>query len=166
MYIYPLEDTSFGHWSNARIREIAMQITKEHKRQLLATARDFAQRAYVPYSHFPVGAAVLVENGIVVGGVNIENASYPLGLCGERSAVVTAASAGHRTVYAVAVSAPKAPRTTPCGACRQVLNEFKPEDGDMLVLLDEGESWQETTLATLLPSSFGPRDLERAVDQK
>lgn len=143
-----------------------MHITEDQKRQLLTTARDFSQRAYVPYSQFPVGAAVLVEDGAVVGGVNIENASYPLGLCGERSAVVTAASAGHRTVYAVAVSAPKAPLTTPCGACRQVLNEFKPEEGDMLVLLDDGESWQETTLATLLPSSFGPRDLERAAGRK
>lgn len=139
-----------------------MHITDDQKRQLLETARDFATRAYVPYSHFPVGAAVLVEDGVIIGGVNIENASYPLGLCGERSAVVTAASAGHRTIFAVAVSAPKAPHTTPCGACRQVLNEFKPEAGEMLVLLDEGDSWIETDLETLLPSSFGPRDLERA----
>lgn len=139
-----------------------MQITDDHKQQLLATARDFATRAYVPYSHFPVGAAVLVEDGSVIGGVNIENASYPLTICGERSAIATAASAGYRTVFAVAVSAPEAPATTPCGACRQVLNEFKPESGDMLVLLDEGIGWQETTLAALLPDAFGPRDLERA----
>lgn len=132
--------------------------------QLLATAKDFATRAYVPYSEFPVGAAVLTADGSVVGGVNIENASYPLTICGERSAVATAASRGYRTIYAVAVSAPKAPATTPCGACRQVLNEFKPEAGDMLVLLDEGEGWQETTLAALLPAAFGPRDLERAGD--
>jgi cytidine deaminase len=141
-----------------------MQITDVHKQELLATARDFATRAYVPYSQFPVGAAVLVEDGSVIGGVNIENASYPLTMCGERSAVVTAASAGYRTVYAVAVSAPKAPATTPCGACRQVLNEFKPEGDDMIVLLDEGSSWQETTLATLLPNAFGPRDLDRAAE--
>ncbi len=139
-----------------------MQITAAHKQQLIATAREFATRAYVPYSHFPVGAAVLVEDGSIIGGVNIENASYPLTTCGERSAIATAASAGHRTILAVAVSAPKAPATTPCGACRQVLNEFKPASGDMLVLLDEGSSWQETTLATLLPAAFGPRDLERA----
>lgn len=141
-----------------------MKITDELKIELLKTARDFATRAYVPYSEFPVGAAVLVEDGSIVGGVNIENASYPLTICGERSAIATAASAGYRTVYAVAVSAPKAPATTPCGACRQVLNEFKPIDGSMLVLLDEGQSWQETTLETLLPSAFGPRDLERAAN--
>lgn len=139
-----------------------MHITEEHKQELLRIARDFSQRAYVPYSHFPVGAALLVEDGSVVGGVNIENASYPLTICGERSAVATAASAGYRTIYAVAVSAPKAPATTPCGACRQVLNEFKPEHGEMLVLLDEGGTWQEVFLSELLPRAFGPRDLERA----
>lgn len=139
-----------------------MEISDEMKHELLTTARDFATRAYVPYSKFPVGAAILVEDGTVVGGVNIENASYPLTVCGERSATVTAASLGYRTIYAVAVSAPKAPATTPCGACRQVLNEFKPENGEMLVLLDEGSTWQETTLAALLPSAFGPRDLDRA----
>lgn len=141
-----------------------MHLTDDLKQKLLATARDFATRAYVPYSHFPVGAAVLVEDGTVVGGVNIENASYPLTLCGERTAIATAAAAGHRTVYAVAVSAPKAPATTPCGACRQVLNEFKPVHGEMIVLLDEGNSWQETTLSALLPAAFGPRDLERAAE--
>lgn len=139
-----------------------MQITEQHKQQLLSTARDFATRAYVPYSHFPVGAAVLVEDGTVIGGVNIENASYPLTICGERSAVATAASRGYRTIFAVAIRAPKAPATTPCGACRQVLNEFKPETGEMLVMLDEGDTWQETTLSLLLPAAFGPRDLERA----
>lgn len=139
-----------------------MEITLGQKQELLATARDFATRAYVPYSHFPVGAAIMVEDGAIIGGVNIENASYPLTICGERSAVVTAASRGHRTILAVAVSAPKAPATTPCGACRQVLNEFKPVDTEMLVLLDEGDSWQETTLSALLPAAFGPRDLERA----
>lgn len=139
-----------------------MEISDELKRQLLAAARDFATRAYVPYSGFPVGAAVLVDGGQIVGGVNIENASYPLTVCGERSAICSAMSAGHRTVYAVAVSAPKAALTTPCGACRQVLNEFKPVDSEMLVLLDDGEGWQETTLGALLPSAFGPRDLERA----
>lgn len=142
-----------------------MEITETMKRRMLETARDYASRAYVPYSQFPVGAALLVEDGSIVGGVNIENASYPLTICGERSAVATAASNGYRTIYAVAVSAPRAPVTTPCGACRQVLNEFKPLDGEMMVLLDDQNgSWQETTLSALLPNAFGPRDLERAQD--
>lgn len=137
-----------------------MKISKDQKELLLATARDFANRAYVPYSHFPVGAAVLVEDGSIIGGVNIENASYPLSLCGERTAVVTAAARGYRTIHAVAVSAPKSAGTTPCGACRQVLNEFLPEGDDMLVLLDTGGEWRETTLKQLLPDAFGPRNLE------
>lgn len=142
-----------------------MRISAVQKQLLLETARDYAKRAYVPYSEFPVGAALLCGDGEIIGGVNIENASYPLTICGERSAVCSAMSAGHRTIYAVAVSAPKATLTTPCGACRQVLNEFKPEEGDMLVLLDNNGSWEETTLAALLPSAFGPRDLERAENQ-
>lgn len=141
-----------------------MRINAVQKQRLLETARDYATRAYVPYSEFPVGAALLCEDGEIIGGVNIENASYPLTMCGERAAVCSAMSAGHRTIYAVAVSAPKAVLTTPCGACRQVLNEFKPEDGEMLVLLDNNGEWEETTLSALLPSAFGPRDLERAAE--
>ncbi len=93
--------------------------------KLLSVAREFAGNAYVPYSSFPVGAAVLTEDGSIIGGVNIENASYGLTVCGERVAIFTAAATGHRTLQAVAVSAPKASGTTPCGACRQVMNEFK-----------------------------------------
>ena len=139
-------------------------ISAAQREALIDAAMQTRERAYVPYSHFPVGAAILVEDGTIIGGVNIENASYPLTVCGERSAVVTAASQGYRTIYAVAVSAPRAAGTTPCGACRQVLNEFKPEDQSMLVLLDEGDGWQETTLDILLPSAFGPRDLDRAAE--
>ena len=128
--------------------------------QLLTVARDFAARAYVPYSNFPVGAAVLTEDGTIVGGVNIENASFGLTCCGERTAIFTAAALGYRTIAAVAVSAPRQPGTTPCGACRQVLNEFKPESGEMTVLLDTGAEPIQTTLGTLLPYAFGPRDLD------
>lgn len=160
------EHTSFQPYrADIIVWGISLTITEETKKSLIEKARTFAKRAYVPYSEFPVGASVLVDDGSIIGGVNIENASYPLTICGERSAVATAASLGHRTIYAVAVSAPKAPATTPCGACRQVLNEFKPEDGSMLVLLDKGEDWEETTLEALLPRSFGPRDLERATDR-
>lgn len=133
--------------------------------RMVETARSFAQRAYVPYSHFPVGAAVLTADGEIIGGVNIENASYGLTVCGERVAIFTAAAAGHREIVAVAVSAPKAAGTTPCGACRQVMNEFKPVNGDLLVILDEGERVRQVPLGHLLPESFGPRDLHRATDQ-
>lgn len=129
--------------------------------RMLAAARDAAGRAYVPYSHFPVGASVLTGSGEIVSGVNIENASYGLTVCGERVAVFRAAAEGHRELRAVVVSAPKAPGTTPCGACRQVLNEFKGPSGDLVVILDNGTGETPTImpLATLLPHAFGPHDL-------
>jgi cytidine deaminase len=128
--------------------------------QLLARARDAAANAYVPYSRFPVGAAVLTRDGAVYSGANIENASYGLTVCAERSAISAAVSDGHREIVAVAVSAPKVPRTTPCGACRQVLNEFRPTTGDMAVILDDGGSGETIWLESLLPRSFGPRYLD------
>lgn len=130
--------------------------------QLVAAARAAAEHAYVPYSGFPVGAAVLTESGDVITGVNIENASYGLTMCGERVAIHNAAALGHRTIVAVAVSAPKAAGTTPCGACRQVMNEFKPADQELVVVLDYGESVRQIPFSELLPQAFGPRDLDRA----
>ena len=130
--------------------------------QLIAAARAAADHAYVPYSGFPVGAAVLTASGEIISGVNIENASYGLTVCGERVAIQTAAARGHRELLAVAVSAPKATGTTPCGACRQVINEFKPADREMYVILDYFDSISVVPFSHLLPDSFGPRDLERA----
>ncbi len=129
---------------------------------LLRAARSAAEHAYVPYSRFPVGAAVLTADGSIVTGCNVENASYPLTVCAERVAVGTAVAAGHRAIAAVAVSAPRADGTTPCGGCRQVLNEFKPATEDMTVILDDVGGPRLVPLGELLPASFGPRDLDRA----
>ncbi len=137
-------------------------IPPDIRQKLVDKARIVAQYAYVPYSHFPVGAAVLTEGGEIVSGVNIENASYGLTVCGERVAIQTAAALGHRSILALAVSAPRAAGTTPCGACRQVMNEFKPAQGEMLVLVDCHDSIMELPLSELLPKSFGPHDLDRA----
>ena len=134
---------------------------EEQAAGLLAAAREAAARAYVPYSGFPVGAALLTADGTVVTGSNVENASYGLTVCAERVAVFAAAAAGHRQVRAVAVVAPRAAGATPCGACRQVLNEFAPRDGDLTVVLDGPAGTELTTLAALLPRSFGPTDLAR-----
>lgn len=134
--------------------------------RLLDVARDFATRAYVPYSGFPVGAAVLTADGSVFGGVNIENASYPLTVCGERTAIGTAAAMGHRDILAVAVSAPKLKGTTPCGGCRQVMNEFKPRDGDLIVIIEDEDGPRQIPLRMLLPDAFGPRDLDRATTEE
>lgn len=134
----------------------------ELRQKLVDSARVAAQNAYVPYSHFPVGAAVLTGEGDIVCGVNIENASLGLTVCGERVAIQTAAALGHRSILAVAVSAPRAAGTMPCGACRQVMNEFRPAQGELLVLIDGHDSIMAVPLSELLPKSFGPRDLERA----
>lgn len=127
--------------------------------RLLDAARRMTQQAYVPYSGFPVGAAVLTGDGSIVSGVNVENASYGLTSCGERNAVFAAVGQGHRTIRAVAISTPRAPGATPCGACRQVLNEFKPVDGPMTVILDGPDGPIVTDLDAILPMAFGPRDL-------
>lgn len=126
---------------------------------LLAAARAAARNAYAPYSNFPVGAAVLTADGSIHSGCNIENASFGLTICAERSAVAAAISAGHREIIAVAVSAPRMPGTSPCGACRQVLNEFRPEAEEMIVILDDGAAGLCYSLDDLLPQAFGPRNL-------
>ena len=127
---------------------------------LMDHARAAAATAYAPYSNFPVGAAVITESGAIFAGGNIENASYPLTCCAERTAIYAAVNAGHRVITAVAVTAPKVATVTPCGGCRQVLNEFKPAAGDLMVILD-GDELTMIPLADLLPRAFGPRDLGR-----
>ena len=135
-------------------------IDSNMQRDLLAHARAAAELAYVPYSEFPVGAAVLVEDGSIYTGCNVENASYGLTICAERVAATAAVSAGHRQIIAVAVSAPKVPGTTPCGACRQFLNEFRPATSDIVIILDDRDSGEPVCLEELLPQAFGPRNLD------
>ena len=131
----------------------------EQAQMLIDYARAATASAYVPYSQFPVGAAVMTESGAIFTGANIENASYPLTCCAERTAVYAAINAGHKVITAIAVTASRVITVTPCGGCRQVLNEFKPADGDMTVILD-GLDLTILTLGDLLPRAFGPQDLE------
>jgi cytidine deaminase len=130
--------------------------------ELLTHARAAAGHAYVPYSEFPVGAAALANDGSIHTGCNIENASYGLTICAERTAVSSAISKGHRQIVAIAVSAPKVPRTTPCGACRQFLTEFQSDTSDMVIVLDDSDSGEAVWLNELLPHAFGPRNLNAA----
>jgi cytidine deaminase len=127
---------------------------------LVAAARSARARAHAPYSGFAVGAALLTEGGDVVTAANVENASYGLSICAERSAVVRAVAEGHTRFVAIAVAGPGEAPVTPCGACRQVLRELPA--GPELVVLSAGESGDRVlrrTLAELLPDSFGPEDL-------
>ena len=123
----------------------------------MAEARAAGERAYAPYSRFHVGAALLADDGRVIPGANVENASYGLSMCAERTAAFRAASEGVRRLVAVAVAASNEEPTWPCGACRQVLWEFGP---DMIVVSEgAGGRREERRLADLLPDAFGPADL-------
>ncbi len=126
---------------------------------LLVAAREAAGRAYCPYSKFPVGAAVLTDRGDIFAGCNVENSSYGLTVCAERSAVfqAIARSASPLRIRAALVYTPTQTPTAPCGACRQVLKEFGP-DAEVFCFCD-GPGMIETTLKGLLPQVFGPHNL-------
>lgn len=128
---------------------------------LIAAARAAADNAYAPYSRFPVGAALRFADGRVVTGANVENASYGLALCAETVAVAKAMAEGVRGgLVAVAVTGPGREPLTPCGRCRQVLNELAALGGtDPEVLCVGPEDVRRTTLSALLPDAFGPASL-------
>lgn len=121
--------------------------------RLIALARDTMERAYAPYSGYRVGAALLTEDGSVVTGCNVENASYGLTVCAERAAVVRAVSEGKRRFRTLAVTTDGSEAITPCGACRQFLMEFAPE----LRVVTEGLGARRvSSLRALLPEPFEP----------
>ncbi len=128
---------------------------------LIAAARNAAAQSYSPYSNFAVGAALRFADGAVVTGTNIENASYGLALCAETVAVARAMAEGRRGgLEAVAVTGPGNEPITPCGRCRQVLNELAQLGGtDPQVLCVGPDLVRRTTLSALLPDAFGPASL-------
>lgn len=125
---------------------------------LIAAARAAARGAYAPYSNFHVGAALLFADGSVTTGANVENASYGLALCAETVAVAKAMTAGIRGgLDMVAVTGPGADPITPCGRCRQVLNELAALGGtDPMVLCVGPSEVRRARLSELLPLAFGP----------
>lgn len=128
---------------------------------LIAAARAAAERSYSPYSNFPVGAALLFDDGSVVTGTNVENASYGLGLCAETVAVGKAMADGVRGgLVKLAVTGPAEDPITPCGRCRQVLNELASLGGtDPEVLCVGANEVRRVPLSGLLPHAFGPASL-------
>ncbi len=131
-------------------------LASDERERLIAAAIEARRWAYVPYSNYPVGAALLSKSGRIYEGVNVENAVYPLTICAERSAVFKAVSEGEREFTAIAVVTRNG--GSPCGSCRQVLAEFGM---DILVLIadESGQLVCETTVAELLPSAFSSQDL-------
>lgn len=124
--------------------------------KLVASAIEVRKWAYVPYSHYPVGAAVLTDSGRIYDGINVENAAFPTTICAERVAIFKAVSEGERKFEAIAVVTENA--GSPCGSCRQVMAEFGL-DTVVLIADTEGNIQQETTVAELLPRAFTPKDL-------
>ena len=134
-----------------------MPIPRPVCQRLEKAARQAAATSYSPYSRFKVGAAVLAGSGKIYSGANVENASYGLCNCAERTAIFSAISAGERQIDVVVIYTPTTEPTLPCGACRQVIHEFGP--ATTVISLGKGRARIETTLETLLPAAFGPDDL-------
>lgn len=129
-------------------------VVEEMKR----VAVKYAQGAYAPYSNYPVGVAVLGEDGKIYGGCNIENAAYPSGICAERVAIFKAVSEGNRKIMCVVVSTPNG--GSPCGACRQVMREFVDDMSSVFIIDGTGDLRAELPFTSLLPRSFGPENLK------
>ena len=129
--------------------------------KLISLAKEAMLHAYVPYSGYKVGAALLCADGTVYQGCNIENAAYGPTNCAERTAVFKAVSEGAREFVAIAVVGGQgkqvAPLCAPCGVCRQVLTEFCPDS--LAVLLGTPERWEIHTLGELMPLSFSGNDI-------
>ena len=126
--------------------------------EMLGAAREILPRAYVPYSGFHVGAAILNGDGSIRTAVNVENASYPLSVCAERNAVASMVASGQTKILAVAVATNAKTPTPPCGGCRQVLWEFGNAHTPVVAEGANGvrARWR---LGELLPDAFGPDDL-------
>lgn len=121
--------------------------------ELMDKAREVSKHSYSPYSKFAVGACLLTENNKVYSGCNFENSSFGLTICAERNAVGSAIANGERKIKAIAIYSPNQKHCYPCGACRQVLNEFKTEV-DLDVITESDNGLEISKLSTLLPEGF------------
>lgn len=120
---------------------------------LIQAATKAREKSYSPYSKFAVGAAVRTRTGEIFGGCNIENASYGLSMCAERNAIFNAVSAGHQDLVAIAVIGQTDGPISPCGACRQVISEFLPQQAPVYLTNLTGNT-VTTTVADILPGAF------------
>lgn len=134
-----------------------MNLTNEERQSLIDLANGARKHAYVPYSKYPVGAAVRTKSGRLYTGVNVENAAYPQTMCAERVAIFKAVSEGESEFEVIAVVTNNG--GSPCGGCRQVMAEFGL---DTVVLIADGEGHlqKEMTVAELLPEAFTPEHLQ------
>lgn len=122
--------------------------------ELLNMAKEASEKAYAPYSDFKVGACVLSDDGRIYRGCNFENSSYGLSICAERNAIGSAIADGVRKIRAVAIYSPNQENCLPCGACRQVMAEFRPAEDDLDVITFAAGELKVYKLSYLLPESF------------
>ena len=138
-----------------------MSMNTDIDTQLFAAAERVRRNAHVPYSHFPVGAAILADDGAIYAGCNVENAAYPQGNCAEASAIAAMIGAGAKRIVRIYITGNGADPVTPCGGCRQRIREFADLDATVICHGVDGEALV-TTLGALLPHSFGPEHLGAA----
>jgi cytidine deaminase len=131
---------------------------REPDPELVAAANAVHLEAYCPYSHYRVGAAIRTASGAVITGCNVENAAYPLGSCAEAGAISAMVAAGERSIAEIVVVTDGEQPGTPCGGCRQRIREFALPDVAVHSVAASGATWS-TTVAELLPHSFGPEFL-------
>lgn len=136
---------------------VMQDITDNMLDDLISTAKAISRCAYSPYSNFQVGAAILSSEGKVYSGCNVENASYGLTICAERNAIFQMVADGKQQIKAVVIYTPTTAPAAPCGACRQVINEFGPQA--RIVSVCDGPERLDATLEELLPGAFGPGNL-------
>jgi len=129
------------------------------EKELCQTAVAMLDRAYCPYSHFPVGAALECSDGTVFTGCNVENAAYGVAICAERTAMTKAVSEGHRDFVRIAIAGRSEDFCVPCGICRQMMMEFAP-DMEVICLNNKGET-KSFRLRELLPYGFDQSWLEK-----
>ena len=124
----------------------------------IAATNEAMNKAYVPYSNYPVGALIVTKNGKTYSGCNVENASYPLGNCAEAAAIASMVLAGEKNIEMIYVMSQNDEGGCPCGGCRQRLREFSDIDTQVILCSPSGVK-QHLLLADLLPNSFGPEHL-------
>lgn len=129
-------------------------------KELIRNALKARENAYVPYSNFKVGAAILTEDDKIYSGCNIENASFGATNCAERTAIFKAVSEGHNKIKAIAVVGDTSTYTYPCGICRQVISEFADADSTVILAKNENE-YITKTLEEVLPGAFTKKDLDK-----
>lgn len=133
-------------------------LTEDEIKKYIKEVNTVLEKAYVPYSKFPVAALLIDENNNKHVGVNVENASYGLGICAERNVIPTAVTQGMKKIKLLVVTGGTPEPISPCGACRQVISEFSDEE-TVIILTNKEEKYNIWNIKELLPYSFGPNDL-------